>query len=116
MGTGESDWCFLMTPATSASVVGYLAVTVGAVVVLGVYFLPSLIAFQRDPPHKGSVLVINCFFGWTLLGWVISLAMACRALSTPPIASQSVAPPGWYADPTTGRYRWWTGREWGPPV
>jgi hypothetical protein len=101
---------------SAAPVVGSLALTVGAVVVLATYFLPTLIAFQRDPPHKGSVLVINLFFGWTLLGWVVSLAMACRSIPATPVVVQSaVAVPGWYPDPTTGRNRWWSGYEWGPP-
>lgn len=43
------------------------------------YFLPTLIAGIRSVPNKGSVVVLNIFLGWTLLGWVASLAMACRS-------------------------------------
>jgi Superinfection immunity protein len=47
-------------------------------VVLGVYFLPSIIANHRKVPNQGSVFVINLFLGWSLIGWVVALAMAAR--------------------------------------
>jgi hypothetical protein len=47
-------------------------------VVLALYFLPSIIAVARKVTHKGSVIVINVFLGWTFIGWVVALAMACR--------------------------------------
>ena len=46
--------------------------------VVAAYFLPAVIAERRKVPHAGSVTVINVFVGWTLLGWVVALAMACR--------------------------------------
>jgi hypothetical protein len=49
----------------------------GSVVIVGVfllYFLPAVIA--RKKPNASSVFVINLFLGWTLIGWVIALAMA----------------------------------------
>lgn len=42
------------------------------------YFLPSVVAAERGVPHLGSVVVVNLFLGWTFLGWVVALAMACR--------------------------------------
>ena len=45
------------------------------IVVIGViYFLPSIVARNND--NSNAVMVINLFLGWTLLGWVIALAMA----------------------------------------
>lgn len=49
--------------------------------IVGAYFLPLLIAVLRGVPNTGSVFVINLFFGWTLIGWVVSLAMALRSKS-----------------------------------
>jgi len=43
------------------------------------YFFPAIVA--RDKHNASSVFVINLFFGWTLIGWVIALAMA---VSDPP--------------------------------
>jgi hypothetical protein len=42
------------------------------------YFLPTIIAVSRKVRNQGSVAVINFFLGWTLIGWVIALAMAFR--------------------------------------
>jgi hypothetical protein len=47
------------------------------------YFVPSWVALRRDVPHKGSVVVIDIFLGWTLAGWVVALAMACRSKRQP---------------------------------
>ncbi len=47
-------------------------------IVLALYFLPSLVAVARKVTNQGSVVVINLFLGWTFVGWVIALAMACR--------------------------------------
>ncbi len=46
--------------------------------VLALYFLPSIVAVARKVTHQGSVIVINLFLGWTFIGWVVALAMACR--------------------------------------
>ncbi len=48
----------------------------GGVIVVLLYFLPALIA--RKKANSGSVFVINLFFGWTVIGWVIALAMAAN--------------------------------------
>lgn len=49
-----------------------------AIVVIGAYFLPTIVAVARKVTNQGSVAVINFFLGWTLIGWVVALAMACR--------------------------------------
>lgn len=49
------------------------------VTAMGTYWLPSIIAWIREVPDKGSVTVINGFLGWTFIGWIVALAMACRS-------------------------------------
>ena len=51
--------------------------------ILATYFVPSILALLRAVPNRGSVVVVNLFLGWTLLGWVASLAMACRSHGAP---------------------------------
>jgi hypothetical protein len=51
----------------------------GLLVLAALYFLPTIVAASRKVPNQGSVLVVNLFLGWTLLGWVIALAMAARS-------------------------------------
>ena len=45
-----------------------------------VYFLPTIVAVDRHVPNTGAVFVINLLLGWTLLGWVVALAMAARTV------------------------------------
>jgi len=49
-----------------------------AIVVLllaaAVYFLPTIVATNRNHKNCSSIFVINLFLGWTLLGWVAALA------------------------------------------
>jgi hypothetical protein len=50
----------------------------GLLLALALYFVPSIVAVARKVTHQGSVIVINLFLGWTFIGWVVALAMACR--------------------------------------
>lgn len=51
-----------------------MSITIIIVIIL--YFLPAIVAVTRRA-HAGPVIVVNLFLGWTFLGWVVSLAMAC---------------------------------------
>lgn len=44
------------------------------------YFIPVFVARSRAHHQVGSITVINVFLGWTLIGWVVALAMACSAV------------------------------------
>lgn len=61
------------------------------VIVLAIYFFPSLTAAGRHVPNVGSVVVINLFLGWTLIGWVIALAMAYRDPKPRPVPALPAA-------------------------
>lgn len=60
-------------------------------IALGLYFLPSIVAAIRGVDHAGSIIVIDIFLGWTLVGWVVALAMACRTTHRPPTLIPTVA-------------------------
>jgi len=51
------------------------------VFVLGAYFIPTAVAFGRDARSRLLVAVINTFLGWTLVGWLVALAVAIRSAS-----------------------------------
>lgn len=40
------------------------------------YLAPTIVAFGREHHQKASILVVNLFLGWTLIGWVVAFAMA----------------------------------------
>lgn len=46
---------------------------------LALYFTPTIVASRREHMSIGSIFVVNLFFGWTLLGWVLSLAWALNS-------------------------------------
>ena len=61
----------------------------------GVYFLPTIVAGLREAPNKNSVFVVNLFLGWTLVGWVVALAIAFgqttpRTAAKPPTSNQTL--------------------------
>jgi len=46
------------------------------VVILLAYFLPYIVARKRNSRNKNQVLVINFFFGFTGIGYIVALVMA----------------------------------------
>lgn len=61
-------------------------VGVAVVIVVGIalYFIPSIVGSSRKVVNIGSIFAINLFLGWSLVGWVVALAMALR--TNPPHA------------------------------
>jgi amino acid permease len=51
-------------------------------------FMPALVAYSRGTKNKIPVLIINLFLGWTLIGWVIALAMAYSHDVEPKVAKK----------------------------
>ena len=64
--------------AVGQVVLGVLITAALLALAFGLYFLPTLIASGREVPNLGSVVIVNLFLGWTLVGWVVALAMAAR--------------------------------------
>ena len=44
------------------------------------YWAPTAVAWIRRVPNAGSVTVVNGLLGWTVIGWIVALAMACRSI------------------------------------
>ncbi|MFI5222685.1 MAG: superinfection immunity protein [Nitrospirales bacterium] len=40
---------------------------------VALYFLPTIVAYQRKHHQLTPILILNLFFGWTMLGWVGAL-------------------------------------------
>lgn len=47
---------------------------------IATYFVPYLVAKYRGHPNTNSILALNFFLGWTVLGWVWSLVWALMAI------------------------------------
>lgn len=54
------------------------AVFVLVLVIIALYFVPTIVASSRKVTNTGSVFVINLLLGWSLIGWAVALAMAVR--------------------------------------
>lgn len=44
------------------------------IMLLVLYFLPVVCAASRNHRAVASIFIVNLFFGWTILGWVLCLA------------------------------------------
>lgn len=52
--------------------------------VVTIYFLPTIIAFVRRHPNRWPIFIINVVFGLTVLGWLGSLIWAFGAVHLSP--------------------------------
>jgi hypothetical protein len=77
-----------MILAAQSSAVSNVEGAVAAIAVIAAYWAPSIVALARKVPNRGSVAVVNAFLGWTVIGWIVALAMACRSVphASPPVA------------------------------
>jgi hypothetical protein len=55
------------------------------------YFLPGLVAWINRRKNAAAITLLNLFLGWTFVGWVLPLVLACipdghvlQASSPPP--------------------------------
>jgi hypothetical protein len=44
--------------------------------IIGLYFLPAIIAAARHTHNATGILLLNIFLGWTGIGWFAALLMA----------------------------------------
>lgn len=51
-----------------------LIVVLVGIVLLGLYFVPTFVAFSRRHKQRVAIVVLNLFAGWTAILWVVALA------------------------------------------
>lgn len=73
-------WLAEAASDTSDSGIGGAILLIGAIL----YFVPTIIGLIRRVRNIGSIVVINIFLGWTLVGWVVALAMSMRTVDRAP--------------------------------
>jgi RsiW-degrading membrane proteinase PrsW (M82 family) len=61
--------------------------------VLAFYFLPTIMAIKRKSPHTTAVVILNLFFGVTLIGWIVSLILASKQPQSVIVVYNSPPPP-----------------------
>ena len=89
------------------------------------------IAVSRNRRDHVTVLVVNFLLGWTFIGWIVALVMACQSdhVGTAPTttivvtqnvgngpvavsASHPLVAAGWYQSPTMPGMEYWDGVRW----
>ncbi len=63
-----------------------------SLLLLAAYFLPTIVAAWRSHHRTATIAVLNFFLGWTLVGWVVSLAMAVGPIERPPADPADICP------------------------
>ncbi len=53
-----------------------LLCVIGGIAGIVIYFLPSIIAYNRGHKNRGIILLINFLLGWTFVGWAGCLVWA----------------------------------------
>jgi len=54
-----------------------IGVLLTGISLLGIYFMPAIVAIYREHHCSVSIIVVNVLFGWTLLGWGVAMVWAC---------------------------------------
>jgi hypothetical protein len=62
-----------------------------AIPIMGIHFIPAIVAGVRHTQNFVWILLINIFLAWTLVGWVIALVWALR--DEPRYTFAPLAPP-----------------------
>lgn len=117
------------TPSGAVVVIAWLSA-----VLTFAYMLPWAIAVARGRSNMAAIGVLNLLLGWSLIGWIAALVMACQshapvygmapvnvlvAQQFPqghpgvPVQSAALLPPaGWYPSPDGQGGRYWDGQAW----
>lgn len=56
--------------------IGVVAVLVISLLILGIYLIPTFVAYSRNKESKGWILLVNIFLGWSGICWLIALLWA----------------------------------------
>ena len=86
--------------------------------------LPWAIAASRGKANQWSVFLVSLLLGWTVVGWIVALVMACTAhrmllpgtmlgyAQPPQLPAAPAVPAGWYPNPQGAGHRYWDGYRW----
>jgi hypothetical protein len=65
------------------------------IIVLGVYFLPTIIANAKKHHNVTAIFVTNLFLGWTFIGWVVALVWSVSKSAQQQRESVEPSKPRW---------------------
>jgi Superinfection immunity protein len=66
-----------------AGLLGFSLIALVVVAAIACYFLPTIVAVLRKKKNAVAIGVLNGFFGWSFVGWVIALVWAVTTDAAP---------------------------------
>jgi hypothetical protein len=63
---------------------------IGAVIALGLYFLPAILADRRKRHDLLTIALFNAVVGWTVFGWLLALYWALQPNPPKDVAGEVV--------------------------
>lgn len=76
------------------------------------YWLPWAVAATRGRANQLSIAMVNLLLGWTGIGWIVALVMACQPHALVGPLPYEGPMPGWYPAPAGYGQEYWDGRAW----
>jgi len=70
--------CIILIPAITGTATE-AGIVILIIILAEIYFLPTIISFNRDQPNRFAIFALNLFLGWSLIGWVVSLIWSLTA-------------------------------------
>jgi hypothetical protein len=64
------------TGQKGTTMLGSLEILFGGLILLGMYLLPTVVAFGNDRKNLGTIFWVNLLLGWTVLGWGVAMTLA----------------------------------------
>lgn len=64
---------FGITDAIVCLALVYISIVIFSIII---YFVPSIMAYDKQHSQKQTILLINFLLGWTVIGWIASLIWA----------------------------------------
>lgn len=85
-------------------------------VIVGGYFLPSIIAVKRKHQSTPAVVALNILLGWTLIGWLIAFIWSLTGVQPKPAPApmQPPLPPQQYQVGDVVNGHRFNGQTWEP--
>jgi len=62
--------------------VGLIVAPILMAIIAAIYGLPTIVAYRRQHREKAAIMLANILFGWTFVGWGLTLVWACTASET----------------------------------
>ena len=86
------SWSMGQIPANELNSFGTFIAFLFFLAAPALYLLPTFEAWLRKHPNLAAIALVNCFLGWSLIGWVVAAAWAFKKPEAAVAATPAVPP------------------------